>query len=541
MKEIKQIGDASKAKKKPGDKLSPSHEHRSITLPYPWIFASVILFLAIPLFMFFLGYLRLTVGIPLALIFAGILLYSVSDCLNDPDGKKLSRQEHDLQIPVSYLVGFAVTALVLSFVSGAGEYIYTLQDHAFRRAILRDLIDYEWPVIYNYSTQTNPEVVEIFGIASGERAFSYYFIYWMPAALAGKMFGFEFGNFILFLWNALGIFLAFIAASAVIKRCSIAVPFMFIFFSGLDVIPNVIHMFTGYSGWRWFEGWVPVMSYVSNFREIASVYNQMIPCFLVVALLLLSHNSRSMGFTAGILFCYSPWAVFGIIPMVLAFLTGKKLRAEKMSRNISNTLSPVNISSALLLLIVFGSYYLSNSAAVGDRGFAWEYFADPLSFVAAYLAFVAVEVLPFVIMLYKREKDNCVFYAAGATLLLIPLYSITNMNDFSMRGSMPALFFFCILLSGFVAEIMDAKNTPKDRKGWLKAGSVMFVVILMTVPTMMNLFIIFGSAISGQKSDKEDIGSFGNINTASYAEVVQEQFFAEGYENSFFYRYFAGK
>ena len=171
MKEVTSLGDTSKPKTKASKKQSV-RESRSITISYAWLYASIVLFLTAPLFMFFLGYLRLAVGIPLALIFAGIVLFCVSDCLNDPDGKKLLRSENEIKIPVSYLVGFAVTAIVLSFVSGAGEYIYTLQDHAFRRAILRDLIDYDWPVIYNYSTQTNPEVREIFGVASGQRAFS---------------------------------------------------------------------------------------------------------------------------------------------------------------------------------------------------------------------------------------------------------------------------------------------------------------------------------------------------------------------------------
>ena len=542
MKEVKSIGDTSKSKAKAAPKQKQtSREKKSITIPYPWLYASIVLFLTIPLFMFFLGYLRLSVGVPLALIFAGIVLFSTSDCLNNADGIKLARSENEIKVPVSYLVGFAVTALILSFVSGTGEYIFTLQDHAFRRAILRDLIDYDWPVIYNYSTQTNPEVIEIFGIASGERAFSYYFIYWMPAALAGKMFGFEFGNFILLLWNALGIFLCFMASSVIIKRFTAAVPFMFVFFSGLDVLPNLVYSLTQYEGWRWIEGFVPVMSYVSNFRELSAVYNQMVPCFLIVAILMMSYNTRSMGLTAGVLFGYSPWAVFGIIPMVLAFLFCKKHRASTFSKTLMNTFSPVNIASALLILVVFGSYYTSNSAALGEKGPAWFFFDNPVMFIPAYIVFVAMEVLPFIIMLYKREKDNIVFLAASATLLLIPFYKITPMNDFSMRSSMPALFFFCILMAGFVAEVMDSKNTPVTKKGWIKSAAIMLTVILMMFPTLLNLFVIFGSMISGDESDREDIGSFGNINKANYAEVIQEQFFAEGFEDSFFYKYFAKK
>ena len=540
MKEVAQLGN--KPKKKTSDRgRKSSDEAKIITIPYPWIFASALLFLTVPLFMFFMGYLRLSVGIPLTLIFAGIVLFSVSDCLNDPNGRKLSRYDNDLKIPVSYLAGFAVTALALSFVSGTGEYIFTIQDHEYRRAILRDLVNYDWPVIYNYSTQTNPDVISFFGLASGQRAFTYYFIYWMPSALAGKMFGFEFANVVLLIWNALGIFLSFLTASVALKRCTAAVPFMFVFFSGLDIIPNAVNLIAPYKDWFWLEGWVPCMAYISNFRELASVFNQMIPCFLIVSLLLISHNSRSFGLTAGILFAYSPWAVFGILPIVVAMVFSEKLRANRITKTLTNTFSPVNIASALLLLVIFGSYYMSNSNAVSERAFAWEYFESIPAFIFAYLAFIAVEVLPFVILLYKREKKSPVFWAATATLLLIPCYQITTMNDFNMRGSMPALFMFCILLSGVVAEVMDVKNTPTTKKGWLKSAAVMLTVILMMFPTLFNFFIIFGSVVTGAPNDKENIGSFGNINNASYAEVIQEQFFAEGYEDSFFYRYFAKK
>ena len=538
MKEVKQLGDTSKTKRT-GPKERSSKEAKSITIPYPWLYASIVLFLTIPLFMFFLGYLKLQVSIPLTLIFAGIVLYCVSDCMNGPDGNKNWGSDKDLKIPLSYLIGFAVTALAVSFVSGAGEYIYTLQDHEYRRAILRDLINYDWPVIYNYNTQTNPEVIKIFGMASGQRAFSYYFIYWMPAALAGKAFGFNVGNFVLYLWNSIGIFLCLLSTSAVIKKVTAWVPFIFVFFSGLDIIPNLVYELTHYSDWRWFEGFVTSMSYVSNFRELASVFNQMVPCFLVVAILLMSNNTRSMGLTAGILFCYSPWAVFGILPMVAAFLFGKNLRASKISKTLYNTFSPANIASAVLILTIFGSYYMTNSGAVGYKGFAWEYFSNPGWFILAYIVFILIEVIPFALILYKREKNNPVFIAAFATLLILPFYRVSEMNDFTMRGSMPALFFFCILLCGVVPEVMDQKNTPTTKKGWLKSAGIMLTVILMTFPTLLNLFVIFGSMLQGDKGNEENIGSLGNINQAEYAEVIQEQFFAEGYEGSFFYRYFA--
>ena len=225
--------------------------------------------------------------------------------------------------------------------------------------------------------------------------------------------------------------------------------------------------------------------------------------------------------------------------MVAAFLFGKNLRASKISKTLYNTFSPANIASAVLILTIFGSYYMTNSGAVGYKGFAWEYFSNPGWFILAYIVFILIEVIPFALILYKREKNNPVFIAAFATLLILPFYRVSEMNDFTMRGSMPALFFFCILLCGVVPEVMDQKNTPTTKKGWLKSAAIMLTVILMTFPTLLNLFVIFGSMLQGDKGNEENIGSLGNINQAEYAEVIQEQFFAEGYEGSFFYRYFA--
>ena len=104
---------------------------------------------------------------------------------------------------------------------------------------------------------------------------------------------------------------------------------------------------------------------------------------------------------------------------------------------------------------------------------------------------------------------------------------------------MPGLFILCIMLSGYVSEMFAPGNEPKTKKAWLKSAAVMLMVILMMFPALLNMFIIFGSIIEGTPGGEENIGSFGNIRQAQYAEVIQEQFFAEGYEDSFFYRYFA--
>ena len=534
MRELQQL-DNTGSKKKSG----ASPKQGTVSLTYSSFYLACLAFLVLPVIIFCLGYLRPLIGITLMICFLGMCVISVMECMKDPEGNRLGDQEDMIVIPVKYLIVFAITAVVVSLVTGVGEYVFTLQDHPFRRAILRDLVNYEWPVIYNYSTQTNPEVIKIFGMVSGERAFSYYFVYWLPAALIGKLFGFGAANVALVIWNSIGIFLSLIAMCAINKRFSYAMPFLYVFFAGLDAIPNVVHTLTEYKEWLWLEGWVPGISYVANFTELANVFNQIVPCFLIVALLLKSHSMRSAGLIGGLLFAYSPWAVFGLLPVILGLALRKEMRSSSVRKDILNILTPVNIVSAILLLVLFGSYYMSNSGAVSFRGFTWTFYKQPLMFIPAYLLFMVIEVLPVAAALFGRHKKDPVFVASIVTLCFIPLYRVSEMNDFSMRGSMPALFVLCIMLSGHVSSMFLPENQPKEKKDWAKSAAVILMVILMMFPAAINLFVIAGSTITGDESNKEKIGSFGNIQDAYYAKTIEEQFFAPDYRNKFFYRYLA--
>ena len=534
MRELRQLDNTVRKRKE-----SVTGKRGTLSISYRAFYAACLIFLVLPVIVFCLGYLRPLIGITLMLCFAGMCAISVMECMDDPEGNKLEKQTEMINVPLRFLIVFAVTALAVSLITGVGEYVFTLQDHPYRRAILKDLVNYEWPVIYNYNTQTNPEVIKIFGMVSGERAFSYYFIYWLPAALVGKLFGFGAANAALVIWNSAGIFLGFIAMCAINKKFSYAMPFLYVFFAGLDVIPNIVYFFTGYNAWLWLEGWVPGISYVANFTELANVFNQIVPCFLIMAVLLMSHSMRSAGLTGGLLFAYSPWAVFGLLPIMIGLALRKNMRSKSVKRDILNIITPVNIVSAILLLVLFGSYYLSNSGAVSFRGFTWTFYDRPIMFIPAWLLFIVIEVLPFEAVLFSRYRKDPVFIASVVTLCFIPLYRVSEMNDFSMRGSMPGLFVLCIMLSGVVSSMFLSENQPKDKKSWAKNAALILMVILMMFPAAVNLFVIAGSTITGDESNKDRIGSFGNIQDAYYAKTIEEQFFAPDYRNKFFYRYFA--
>lgn len=521
---------------------------KGIKIPFRLWYGFAVSFLAIPVIVFCLGYLRWYVGIPFALCFAGFSVYAVMDCTKPAAGRaELASITGDFIIPAGYLIGFAVFAVFLAWFSGVGEFIYSLQDHAIRRATLSDLVSYKWPVIYDYSTQTNPDVIKEIGKTSGKTALMYYFTYWMPAALFGKLFGRTAADLFLMIWTAFGIFLTLTGMAKINGRACMTQPLFFMFFGGLDVIPTIVHSVTGYDLWTSIEGWVPNMAYYCNMSELANVFHQCVPCFLVTVLVMLSVNTRTFGLTGGLLFAYSPFGVFGILPVILTAVFRKEMRQD-IKGTLKDLFTPANIIPAAILLVMFGSFYFANSGAVGKNGFTWKFYDSIGLFVICYLCFLMIEVLPVSAILFKRYKKNVFYRCAVICLTLIPLYMMTWVNDFAMRASMPSRFIMCALLAGFFKDLYDEdcervrRKKKMDRKQAAGLIFTILTVILMMFPGFVNAFLIGGSQATGEPDRKDMVGSFGNVNCATdgsieYAYVINNQFYTDDYMDSFFFRY----
>ena len=518
-----------------------------IRIPFRLWYALAVAFLAIPIVIFCLGYLRWYVGIPFALCFAGFSVYSVIDCTKPAKGKpELASRTGDITIKLKYLIGFAVFAVFLSYFMGVGEFIYSLQDHPFRRAMLSDLISYKWPVIYNYSTQTNPDVIKLIGKTSGDTAFVYYFTYWMPAALFGKVFGRGAADVFLMLWTAFGIFLTLLGMVKINGRACFTQPAFYMFFGGLDVIPTLVYYVTGYSLWESMEGYVPHMSYYCNMCELGNVFHQAVPTYLITVLIILSVNTRSFGLTGGLSFAYSPFAVFGLLPVIGTAILRKDMRQD-VKGTLKDFFTPANIIPAALMLLIYGSFYSANSGAVGDSGFTFTFFDSFWIFLICYICFIAVDVFPISAVLFKRKKKDAFYLCAVVSLVLIPLCLMTWTNDFCMRASMPARFILLVFLAGLFKDLYDedAVRPPKKKRSKKELTGLVFAILatlLMTFPGIVNAYLIAGSQLTGEADRKDRVGSFGNINVSQdadgeYAYIVNKQFFADRYRDSLFFRY----
>lgn len=500
-------------------------------------------YLAVPVLIFFMGFLKIWIGLICSAVLVTMCVLAVKDSKKDREGQL--NNSGSLLVPFSFLAIAVVAAVLISVATGVGEYVWTTYDHAFRRAMLRDLVDYSWPVIYSPSTQSNPDVMNLIHMNSNA-LYVYYLCYWLPAALFGKAFGFAAANVFLVVWNSIGIVILLIGMSMFAKRTTLSALLILVLFSGLDGVMYIIYEITEYSDWWWFEGYVTNISLISNINSFLNVYNQCIPCWIITLLIMLAINNRSLGLYGGLLFAYTPWGTIGLVPIAIAKLLSKDMRAKETSRQIRNVFALTNLVPAALMLAVFGSYYLT-SESQSVSGFTITFFDTPWHFIWSYLVLVAIEIVPFVVILYKDNKKKPLFWAAVITPVVLPMYKITEQNDFVMRGAMASLFIICVLLVYKVTRIVDEDERNKvtkekrSKKETLKVFGLSVVLVAMCYTTYFMGNVVFAMTVSGGERPDNAIVSFGNIATTEYAEIIEDQFFAYSYSEKPFYKYLARK
>ena len=513
-------------------------------ISYKTFFITAAIYLVLPVIIFFLGYLKIYWGLLFTAVIGVSFYLAIRDVDKDPEGK--IKELKNVKFPVTFLVAAFIFAVFVTISNGVGEYMWGPYDHAFRRAILNDLIEYKWPIVYDPANQSNPVVISLLNL-NGKQGFVYYFTYWLPSALVGKVFGFTAGNIALVIWNSFGIFITLIGMAIYLKRASYATLFTYLCFTGLHVIPYIVSTYIyPYEGWTWIDGWVPHISFVSNFNNLENVYNQVIPCYLIVVMIILAVNNRSLGFIASLIFAYSPWTTFGMIIPAAVRIFCPDLKASDKKQNLKNIFSVNNFMTPVILLFAFGFFYSAKSDSMHDQGFTWDYYGSIWKFIPVYLLFLVIEVLPVAVFAVRRHRRDPMFWAAVGVLLICPFYKITEMNDFVMRATMPALFILCLYvaqrISDYTAEDIVLARKGEKRKGVkenLKLAVFSLILIGMTYVTYFMMTVIYTQTFMTDNRFTYDIVSFGNIAKPDYAEKIKDQFFVENPDDSFFFNYLA--
>ena len=503
------------------------NKKRTINIPFRYLALAAYLYIITPILIFFVTWLRWTVGVPMAAVLAlGFIVLFRTDYL---------KNKNELSLPVGTLVLIAFAFLLWVWLSGQGGFFYQTWDHHGRNAVFRDLIQYRWPVIY-------PET---------GNALVYYLLHWIVPALFGKAFGWLAGNIALALWTYLGVMISFLLIVYLCRgyqrRQLWIVCAVFIAWSGLNVLGMLVSQSLQIctSGFLFDEGWLDFTRngfdcsylYRSNFDALSQVFNQAVVPWITVPLLLENRKVRNFAFIGLYVLPYAPIPFIGFLPFffVMAF---PWYRGELHRRNyrgiLTETFSIPNCTAAVTIFVTFFFYFRCNLAG-GTIGL----FVPPEAFdiprVLTLLLFYFIEFGAVAFLIYPNYKRDALFYTVLISLIVIPLFRIGNGRDFCMNASFAALFTLMI----FTAQALLDHPRP-----WLRLFALVAALTLAAATPAANIARRTANMIIDRSFPvvADRVKTFGDKNIGDECpDTDLENFLVPDPETKLFYQYFAKK
>jgi len=415
----------------------------NINIPIRWIFRISFLYLLVPFLVFCLGFLRIYISICITLVILWLIIKNWRHGSQASQNISLSKRA----------LWFAIFAVLLWVaLSGIGGFAFQNTDFHIRNAIFHDLINYTWPVKY-FTNPADPSIAY---------TLTYYIGFWLPAALVGKIAGWQTANVALYVWAVLGVLLTLFLLASRIKLSPVKIALVLIFFSGMDALGTLLMMIAvpGTRNTLWppiyhLEWWLPGFDfqYSSFTTQLFWIFNQAVPVWLCMALLFISRERKNILLVWSLCCFFAPLPALGMFPYVVLKIPNNLVDAENINarskiqsirdfffrlfQDIRALLSVENIVGGGLVLGITLLYFLSNvqssnssTSASQIQGAGW----------IVYVIFLVFEGLLIWGILVTRYKTNLNWYLAGGLFIIIPLINIGSARDFGMRASIPTLF-----------------------------------------------------------------------------------------------------
>jgi len=375
-----------------------------------------ILYLALPVAIFFFTWFKPLFGIPLGLA----ALAGVPSLIPLKFGPTSDR---------TWLVA-AIVAIAWTVLGGAGHFFFANYfDWHMRDAVLRDLVALPAPVTYGSQG----------GVTAILRAPIAYYI--VPALL-GRIAGLRNADWFLYLWTLAGVFLFLMQVMAGERRWkSLAlIAALVVLFSGMDILAtslSIIFQADADSASTPSQ----LIMYRSNTTNLFWGPMHALPAWLSISLIYRCRDDRRFlslaAWLGALTLLWSPLVSIGLLPFFLALAWRQLLRGTwRALLSICNLLAAplVGLAAALYLTVAAATIH-SVYAGGGD--------AYTLSEKAVeYAELVPADFLLLALALLRAHRDGIepLFFAiAVALLLVLPFFQFGPNNDLSLYGSIPAL------------------------------------------------------------------------------------------------------
>jgi hypothetical protein len=261
----------------------------------------------------------------------------------------------------------------------------------------------------------------------------YYVGYWLPAALAGKLFGWKFANFVLFLWTWLGVLLLVLHLNLKLRISLVKTTLLLIAFSGLDALGVLLFSSDYPTLWppvQHLEIWSGNLQYSSFTTQLFWVFNQSVPAWLCIALLLNKPRRDIAMFAWALCFFFAPLASIGLLPyLLIEWFEQTQFKIKSFLQDIRFELL---FASAIIVLISY--LFFSSNAAAQQHGLQTLALKDVL-------VFFLLEGGILWLLLAPRLWRDPRWGVSGILLFVMPFIQLGSGRDFVMRASIAPLFY----------------------------------------------------------------------------------------------------
>lgn len=437
-------------------------QRRSGTVMY----GLAVLYIAVPMMIFLAGWAKWWI----AVIGICVILFGMYKMLrNVPEQEYPALGSH-----IGIWIAVLLIITVWVYMSGVGRLSYQNGDHLWRNRIFRLLVNQDWPVVKR---------ITIDGVEY-TRGMVYYIGFWLPAAVIGKLFGLTAGYCFQAIWAVAGIFLFYYFLCVYLKKVAVWPVVVFALFSGLDMIGNCVMNGGPFKlfGMEHLELWAGYMQYSSNTTLLFWVFNQAVPIWLILMMVLIQKKNRNMVLIISFALLTSTLPFIGLIPFFLYqgiknYSGGKGSFSQKFGSFCRDTFTIENVICGGFVGI-FSFLYLR------ENGSGQHIAINPIPsfrpFLMRFLVFLTMEVFVYLIATYRYQKKRFLYWMLIPLFVFIPLVQIGFSMDFCMRASIPALTVLCIL-------VIDTMFRSRENKDWVTLTALIVVFALGSLTSLQEI------------------------------------------------------
>lgn len=472
--------------------------------------AVTLIYLGCHVLVFLAGWVRPAMSIPLMFAWVLFATYTSARAMRWAGTVKLDAwlPGESLRRP-AILIGLVAATVACT---GVGGLTFQFFDYYMYDIVYKMLVHYPLPSAYRYFIDDVP--MSLLPV--------YYWAYFLPSAVVGKLLGWDAGYLFQYFWNCLGVLITMAWFLRILGVFQIRYALLFVGFAGLDIIGYLVttplpdgefltwwDYFAGTFWWSTGPGWMahwtanyslltPEGAAVSGgvfyrfYGPLSFLFDgpiHVLPAWIIIVVCL--HDAlrrrtveRAYFLTAMLPLC-SVFVTVGAVPFLAMATWHARFRGLFSIGNV--VIGPV-------LVLIFMLYYGSVQSDIVS-GFLWEFQRLPETWL--YLAlYYATAFLIYAFVAPSMRGDGyrpgrVWFYGSLVVFILAPWYRMGVFNDFTTKVVIPSQIVFLVCLA-------TAIRSPEGRYAILRQRVLVGLLIVggWSATGIIHRAVTFGFSVS---------------------------------------------